>query len=442
MATDTELQKWRHLKYVSMRLARRYLEWLEGASSRVPISTSLKIPFGEVGEVSLDTSPEGLQSAMNNPYLAARVLDDRLRDVYLDLTRPGVRPERVVAGVLIKAELLTQPAHLQVQNYELVHPTVDPYYVVAFAVVDRLPSLGRVFIGLVGSERNLLSMPGDGTIAARSASDSRGLYEMIQYTKEADAIDISPEDYHNEFSVAYEDVTEDERLRLAAEAFSGFHLQHAPRPMEMLFEVHHVVRDIELESLDLHQFGKGRMSLAVIGAPVWVRESTDRTLLSTQDMVSGPEEVEALWVRLDESLNAAIRDATVEVDWVPGSAEEWRHFGEWAVAYSKRVGPDLLELVFEPAKHRVLGREFGGPSGSVESTGANGWLTSYWDVAYFLSEAGELYVAVERDGAAFYVASSYGRPAPIAWDDPEARTVVEAMVDRLVTWLTPFGRRS
>jgi hypothetical protein len=378
---------------------------------------------------------------MNNPILAARVLDERLRDIYLDLTQPGVSADSIVAGVLVKAELLMQPAHLRVQNHELAHPTIEPYYVVAFAAVDQVPGLGRIFVGLVGSENNLLSLPGDGTIAARSASDARGLYEMIQYTKEADAIDISAEDYRHEFH-PYEDVTEEERLRLAAEAFSGFHLQHAPRPMELLFEVHHVVHGMELESMSLHQFGKGRMSLAVIGAPIWIRESTDRTLLSAEEMQSGPKRVDALWDRLDEQLNAAIRDPTAHADWVPRSAEDWRHFGEWVTAYSKRVGPDLVDLTFEPSKYRMLGRDFGGPAGFLESTGIRGWLTNYWGIGYFLSQQGEIYFASERDNAAFYVGSSFGTPAPIAWTDTEVPVVVETLMVRLVTWLTPFGGRS
>ena len=140
-----------------------------------------------------DLSPPPIRVDRANPFAVARALDEQLAGTYVNLMdQPN--PRHIGNGALVKASLLFQPAHLQVQSYELVTPSRDPYFVVAFSSLDFVPGLGRVFIGLVGSERNLLSLPGDGIVGARAASDSDGLYQMIQYTKEiADAHDIDPE---------------------------------------------------------------------------------------------------------------------------------------------------------------------------------------------------------------------------------------------------------
>ena len=340
MALTPEGERWRHLKYVSMRLAKSYLDVIEATDTAA--SLGLKASGEVLPGVNLDAdlSPPSKRVDRTNPVAVARALDEQLANTYVNLAeRPD--PRRISSGTLIKASLLFQPAHLQVQGYELVTPTRDPYFVVAFSSLDFVHGLGRVFIGLVGSEHDLLSFPGDGIVGARAASNSDGLYQMIQYTKEAaDGPDIDPERLSTEHR-RYGNATLEDRIQAVAETFNGFALSAAPRPMDVLFEVHHVARDVDLEALRVRTDGGGRVGLALFGAPIWIREATDRTLLSSADVVEDVGSVHETWEQFDEELRRSIRDERHATTWKADHATDFRLLGQWAVAWAKRVCPPL-----------------------------------------------------------------------------------------------------
>ena len=439
MTGDGGIDKWRHLKYVSTRLASYYLQLLEAGAEDESGPRHFRAPLNGYGGFSKPPEPIYPNLATQNPIQAAKLLDSGLAETYLDLSHAD-QSRSIASGRIVKASLLMQPAHLQIQNYELVHPSVEPYYTVSFTSLDRIEGVGRVFIGLIGSERNLLELPGDGRIGARSASDARGLYEMIQYTKETIDVDIDKWNLDHEFPARYQDATERQRICLAAEAFDGFGIRVAPRPMEVLFEAHHVARDIDLEELGLRHFGEGKLALAIVGAPIWVREATDRTLLSVEDILVGPEKVDELWRLLDEELRKSIDDVFYRSSWAPSTADDWQHFGEWAAAWSKRVGSDPVRLSYFARKYRFFGQEFGPHTFNVTDSGIIGWRTNESGIGYLISEAGEIYHVGISEGETVNVGGEgAGPPQRMMWSDLSADDAASAILVRITSWIVPFS---
>jgi len=437
MALGEAGQQWRHLKYLSTRLATHYLDLtaLDTGGTR-PVITP-KLSFGLVS-VETPISRSGAPFDEENPFQVAQRLEEKLRGSYAELGDEGAS-RRVGKGQLVRAKLLFQPAHLQIQGYEVVHPTVEPYYVVAFTCVERVPGLGRVFIGLVGSEYNLLEMPGDGIVGARSASDAEGLYDMIQYTKESaygyDILDYKLERERKSFK----DAPERERFRDVAAAFQGFAIQSVPRLYDVLFEVNHLARDIELDSLGSRIDGAGHVDLALLGAPIWVREITDRDLLSSMEIFGGPGYLEETFDKLDEELRSLIRDEGHQVAWRPESDEDWAHLRIWAAAWARRVGPEEKSLVWRPPRHQLGGLRWGGQKEYLEEAGPRGWVLHSWNQdACLLTAEGEMYKIYAHGDDAFWPGDR--KPAPMKRGSRESRGVVQTTIQSVARWLLPFER--
>lgn len=71
-------------------------------------------------DADLSSPPNRVDRA--NPFAVARALDEQLAETYVNIMdQPN--PRHIGNGALVKASLLFQPAHLQVQSYELVTPS-------------------------------------------------------------------------------------------------------------------------------------------------------------------------------------------------------------------------------------------------------------------------------------------------------------------------------
>jgi hypothetical protein len=309
-----------------------------------------------------------------------------------------------------------------------------------FSSIDLVPGIGRVFIGLVGSEHNLLDLPGDGTIGARSASDAEGLYSMIQYTKEQpDGPDISADRLERDLPSYYMKATDEQRIQAVASTFNGYAIQSAPRPTEVLFEVHHVARNIDLEALRLRTDGGGHVDLALFGAPLWIREATDREYLSIADVLAGPGGIEARWESFDEELRRHVRDAHHATVWTPDTDDDWRHFGRWAAAWSQRVAAGPTPLMWTPKRYRLLGLEWGEPRDVPVRFGVDGWLASDWDQdQYLVSLSGDIYPVWTQDDAAIYNQPTH--PQRLAWDSDDVQPAARAIFLSSTRQLLPFAR--
>ena len=90
MALTPEGERWRHLKYVSMRLAKSYLDVIEATDTAA--SLGLKASGEVLPGVNLDAdlSPPSKRVDRTNPVAVARALDEQLANTYVNLAeRPG-----------------------------------------------------------------------------------------------------------------------------------------------------------------------------------------------------------------------------------------------------------------------------------------------------------------------------------------------------------------
>lgn len=439
VALGSEGDRWRQLKYLSGRLAKKYLDLHEATGKSKTPSGDITYTPSEVpgASVSFRLPSRDRVIDRSNPYMVARALDEILVGTYIDFSQ-SVIANMVTKDSLVKATLFFQPAHLQIQGYELVHPTQEEYFVFATTSIDHVPGIGRVFIGLVGSEQNLIAYPGEGLIGARAASDAAGLYSMIQYTKEEHDIDISPDRMAQDLSSRYEEATDEQRIQAAAEAFRGFAIQSAPRPTEVLFEVHHVARNIDLDALRLRTDGGGHVDLALFGAPVWIREATDRNYLSAADVVEGPGGIEERWEVLDEELRKLIRDPFHSPSWTPRGEQDWGQFGRWAAAWASRLRAEPTPLFRHPKRFRFFGLEWGEELDEPVKAGVDGWPATGWSTSgYLISRGGGIYRCWLQDERAVHPKST--RPEPLRWDDRRAEEAADVILRDITAWLLPFS---
>lgn len=455
MVLNEEGERWRHLKYVSFRLAGQLLDLLRDTESNGRLSkVGIELKPSEFVSVAVERGAKAKEFG-GTAVAVARALEVGFRGTYVDLSGHS-DAQAITKNQLVKATLLFQPAHLQIQNYDLVHPMRDPYYVVGWSSIDRVPGIGRVFVGLVGSEHNLLSLPGDGTKGAgHTASDAEGLYEMIQHTKEeAYGEDIKEWRLKNDLPSHYRDATDAERLKAVASAFAGYDVQSAPRPTEAFFQVHYVARNVELDALAPHTDGAGKVDLAIFGAPIWVREATDRELLSVADILNGTGSVDEKWEVLDEELRRHLRDERYTSEWTPQSDDEWRHLGRWAVAWATRVGPETTRLLWLPRRRYFFGIFQGSQVDEAVQSQIEGWLAHDWDTdGYVLSEAGEVYpvylkmsarlgsTAPTRDRNDEVIYQPNTDLLPMAWDDEDAGEAASMILLSVSRWLLPVADR-
>jgi hypothetical protein len=453
---NEEARRWRSLTYVSLRLAKNYLDLLTATKPEGFLSKlGLTLKFDEVLSVGVDKGLSPRELSTDNVFAIARALDEGLRGTYIDLTT-GVDPGTVTKGRVVKATLLFQHAHMQIQNYDLVHPMRDPYSVVGYSSIDYIEGIGRVFVGLVGSQYNLLSWPGDGSRGAgHSASSAEGLYEMIQYTKEkAYGEDINQRRLDRDLPPYYHDASDAQRLRAVASTFKGYDVQSVPRPVEVLFEVHYVARQVDLEALAPHFDGGNRVDLAIFGAPIWIREATEQEVVSPTDDLSDVGGVEERWVALDEELRHHITDKDYFSTWVPSCADDWRHFTRWARAWATRLWPHTEDLLWRPRERRLFGLLKGDGIGVPVPSGIRGWYVhDMSDFGFLLSLDGGLYPAHARSAQHIpgiltlpsehdvVIYNLDGDPEPLAWDQEDVGEGVAAIFKSLTRWQLPFSDR-
>lgn len=243
-------------QYISKRLVTETVQ-AEQAVRRVNVTGSAS--FGGLGGTTEARDPE---------YTNVFELADRTTEIVKSRVRsiddPGLKEGDIVRGVFNLHE-----ADFAVW---LNWGRNDTTEVASFVVAERYP-WGRVFIGLFGSAHNWTLDATTRSHTGRPASDARGLYELLA----AEAIDGS--EANSRFAAL---VSEDRAAReeqevgrfdsvLSSIAGSPFRANRHPR--EVLFVVHDIQHSARLRLEDTNGRRLGAFDLAIIGAPIWVRDA-------------------------------------------------------------------------------------------------------------------------------------------------------------------------
>lgn len=246
-------------RYISKRLVRETVQDDEAGRS-VDFS-------GSVGVGGISASAQRRDPDYGNVFDLAvrttRILEPRTTKL---------SDTRLTSGSVVRATVNLHEANLNVWRKWGRNDVVD---VASFVAQERY-QWGRVLLVLVGSAHNWTLDTATVTSTGRPASDARGLYELI-----ADALEDENAGLRK---LADRDRQERERgaryrLAEAVTALSGSPF-YAPRnPREVLFIVHDLQRMVELPISD----GKGQrleeFALAIVGAPIWIRDAPSEQLL-------------------------------------------------------------------------------------------------------------------------------------------------------------------
>jgi hypothetical protein len=141
---------------------------------------------------------------------------------------------RVPTGRYVRLRMHLQTQKVPLGTWEDAHN----HPIAAFVGYERLPGLGSIFVGLVGSASNYQHhLPGgQPSTANRTPSDARGLYDIIQQTRE---LDSDPEISRHWRDRADDFASDEERFDDAANLFNACKLYAPSRLLEALIEVHH-----------------------------------------------------------------------------------------------------------------------------------------------------------------------------------------------------------
>lgn len=246
-------------RYISKRLVRETVQADEAGRS---VDFSGSIGFGGVTGSAQRRAPD-YGNVFDLAVRATRILEPRTTTLV---------DTRLTPGSVVRATVNLHEANLNVWRKWDRNDVVE---VASFVAQERY-QWGRVFLVLVGSAHNWTLDTATVTSTGRPASDARGLYELI-----ADALEdenaglqkLADRDRHERESGAQY------RLGEAVTALSGSPF-YAPRhPREVLFVVHDLQRLVELPIRD----GRGQrleeFALAIVGAPIWIRDAPPEQFL-------------------------------------------------------------------------------------------------------------------------------------------------------------------
>lgn len=421
-------------QYISKRLVTETVQ-ADQAGRRVNVTAS-------AGFGGLEATSEVREPDFGNVFeLAERtteILASRVRKIDDD----GLAPGDVVRGVFNLHEADFAVWRKWDRN--------DSTEVASFVVAERYP-WGRVFIGLFGSAHNWTLDTETRTRTGRPASDARGLYELMSDSLGTPAgneglsslVSVDREAREASSASRFQDV-------LTSVTGSPFYANRKPR--EVLFVIHDLQHDAHLRLDDTNGRRLATFDLAVIGAPIWVRDAPTSAMTPDSD---GKRPYQLGSGRTpDAQLVAptyAYRDAVTRRDiWAAapahGYTEQWR---EW-----DRIASDFADFLVgraDAGSHEVaadhIAREVDRQVTSEERwQDLCRWFSD--QAQSFGGAAVELHVHPRRrftpwrfDGSEYVASGRFGRPIhasdPESWGSDSALvltdgTVVEASEDGFI----------
>lgn len=438
--SQAEYERWKSLVYLSKRLSddwmnRHALRARRGAKVQAEVGFDLSMLGAPVnGKIATQHSP--LDEA--NPFLRALAVDEALSTEYsiMDFDQA---PASLQPGDLVRVSILFQFAELRLWGgHSLSNPQDGDYHFLAYAGIDTVRDIGRVFVGLTGSAHNEIRSGYERKPSWRTASDARGLYEMIRYTAEPnEAARIEPDALESEWQ-EFRQSTAAERIKLIADGFRGYGIKSVAQPFEVLMEVHHVATQVDLQLRD-HGFAAHDVAdLAICGAPIYIRTVDDDSWLGLDALIAGGTVSRGL----RDQLNAELYDCRPHrlfldprpAAWAAESEEMWAEFCQWAFIWCRRIAPTPAGLWWWRPRRSLFGFRFGDQEIPGVVTDIAGWPIGE---RYFLSTSGHVYETYNADDRAQWTDRT--APIPLKFGEEDAQEAIAQTFEILASWLRPFA---